>query len=309
MALILVGVLPGWTAAADSEDVPNSRRVDETPAVESGEEPGSTSLADALGGGTPAVTFRYRYEFVSDKTFALDAHASTLRTTLGYETAPYRGVSLLLEAENVRPIGNDLYDNLGSAHRNNGRFDRPVVAGPGPDANQPGRVAIGDRRGHTRHARSAGDSARRPAVRRPVGWRQNQQSFDAARIETDVLPRGRFNYALVRNAHRITGAIDPLTGHLLHASFGTRGASALIVYAHALDYERDRHRSTATVGAELTGQRSIGDTAFFVYEVEAARQRGSFRQPDVGGSRLRACHSGCGVSRRHSPRRLGTPRR
>ena len=31
---------------------------------------------------------------------------------------------------------------------------------------------------------------------------------------TDVLPRGRFNYALVRNAHRVTGAVDPLTGHL-----------------------------------------------------------------------------------------------
>ena len=30
-----------------------------------------------------------------------------------------------------------------------------------------------------------------------------------ARVETDALPRGRFNYALVRNAHRITGAVDP----------------------------------------------------------------------------------------------------
>ena len=308
MALILVGVLPGWTAAADSEGGPNSRRVDEMPAVESGEEPGSTSLADALGGGTPAVTFRYRYEFVSDETFALDAHASTLRTTLGYETAPYRGVSLLLEAENVRPIGNDLYDNLGSAHRHNGRFDRPVVADPG--LTQINQAAL----------RLATDGGTLVTLGRqeillddqrfvgPVGWRQNQQSFDAARIETDVLPRGRFNYALVRNAHRITGAIDPLTGHLLHASFGTRGAGALIVYAHALDYERDRHRSTATVGAEITGQRSIGDAAFLVYEVEAARQREAFDNPtsvEAGYAHVTAGAGYRGVTVRAGWERLG----
>ena len=42
-----------------------------------------------------------------------------------------RGFSLQLEAENVRPVGNDLYDNRGAAYRHNGRFDRPAVADPG----------------------------------------------------------------------------------------------------------------------------------------------------------------------------------
>ena len=307
-ALLLAVVSPGSTAAADSEDTPSSRRVDETPAVDSGEEPGSTSLADALRDGTPAVTFRYRYEFVSDDTFALDAHASTLRTTLGYETAPYRGVSLLLEAENVRPVGNDLYDNRGSAHRHNGRFDRPVVADPG--VTQINQAAL----------RLATDGGTLVTLGRqeillddqrfvgPVGWRQNQQSFDAARIETDALPRGRFNYALVLNAHRITGAIDPLTGHLLHASFGTRGADALIVYAHALDYERDRRRSTATVGAEVTGRRSLGDRGFLVYEVEAARQGDAFDNPasvDAGYVHVAAGAGYRGVTLRAGWERLG----
>ncbi len=64
-------------------------------------------------------------------TFEFDAHASTLRTTVGYETSPYRGLSLQLEAENVRPVGDDLYDNRGAAHRHNERPERPVLADPG----------------------------------------------------------------------------------------------------------------------------------------------------------------------------------
>ena len=245
---------------------------------------------------------------VSDETFALDAHASTLRTTLGYKTAAYRGVSLLLDAENVRPVGNDLYDNLGSAHRHNGRFDRPVVADPGlTQINQAAlrwatdggtRVTLGRQEILLEDQRFVG----------AVGWRQNHQSFDAARIETDALPRGRFNYALVRNAHRITGAVDPLTGHLLHASFGTRGVGALIVYAHALDYERDRHRSTATVGAEVTGRRSLGDRAFVVYELEAARQGDAFDNPasvDAGYVHVAAGAGYRGVTLRAGWERLG----
>ena len=308
IALFLAVVSPWATAAADSEDTPNSRRVDETPRAESDEEAEGLSLADALSDGTPAVTFRYRYEFVNDETFALDAHASTLRTTLGYETAPYRGVSLLLEAENVRPVGNDLYDNRGAAHRHNGRFDRPVVADPG--LTQINQAAL----------RLATDGGTLVTLGRQevllddqrfvgaVGWRQNHQSFDAARVETDALPRGRFNYALVRNAHRIIGAVDPLTGHLLHASFGTRGVGALIVYAHALDYERDTRRSTATVGVEVTGRRSLGDMAFLVYEVEAARQADAFDNPasvDAGYVHVAAGAGYRGVTLRAGWERLG----
>ena len=111
---------------------------------------------------------------------------------------------------------------------------------------------------------------------------------------TDVLPRGRFNYALVRNAHRVTGAVDPLTGHLLHASFGARGAGSLILYGHALDYERDRHRSTVTVGVEVTGQRPVGDAGSVTYEVEAARQGDAFGNPTTIEARYVHLAAGAG---------------
>ncbi len=308
MLAVAIGFGPSTAAADVADDDPHSRHADEGRPVESGKEDASLSLAAALGDGTASVTVRHRYEFVTDKAFALDAHASTLRTTLGYETAPYRGFSMLLEAENVRPVGDDLYDNTGAAHRRNERFDRPVVADPGLTqvnqaalrfaANEGTFMTLGRQEIQLDDQRFVG----------AVGWRQNHQSFDAARIVTDALPGGRFNYALVRNAHRITGAVDPLTGHLSHASFGIRGTGALIVYAHALDYERDKRRSTTTVGAEATGRRSVGAAWFVVYEVEAARQADAFDNPmsvDAGYVHVAAGGGYRGVTVRGGWERLG----
>ena len=190
---IAVALAPTTVAADSKEEEKGGRRGND-----------GQSLAAALRSGSASVTWRYRYEFVEDMAFDRNAHASTLRTTVGYETSPYRGFTLQLEAENVRPIGSDLYDNRGAAHRHNGRLDRPVVADPG--LTQVNQAAL-------RFAASGGtavtlgrqeillDDQRFVGA---VGWRQNHQSFDAARVVTDA--RGRLNYALVRNAHRITGA-------------------------------------------------------------------------------------------------------
>ncbi len=48
------------------------------------------SLLDALTKGKPELSFRYRYENVEDDALEEAAHASTLRTALGYRTLPYR---------------------------------------------------------------------------------------------------------------------------------------------------------------------------------------------------------------------------
>ena len=106
----------------------------------------------------------------------------------------------------------------------------------------------------------------------------------------------------------MTGAVDPLTGHLLHASFGARGTGAVILYTHALDYERQRHRSSTTFGVEITGTRPLSVHTALSYEVEAARQRGTFGNPTrleagylhlAGGGRYR------GITVRGGWERLG----
>ena len=71
------------------------------------------------------LNFKYRVEHTEQDTFAKDAVASTLRTTLGYKTGEIYGFSGNLEVMNVSKVGNDLYNDT-----KNGVSDRPKVADP-----------------------------------------------------------------------------------------------------------------------------------------------------------------------------------
>ena len=78
------------------------------------------------------LDFRYKYEFVDQDGFANDAHASTLRTRLAYESPYFANFGFLIEFDDVRPVGNDLYNST-----RNGNTNRPVVADPeGNEVNQ-----------------------------------------------------------------------------------------------------------------------------------------------------------------------------
>ena len=310
MGIAAIGV--AWalsaTVVADDHGQAQDRRVAASRPSDAGNQEGGATLMEALRSGTAAVALRYRYKFVADDAFVPDAHASTLRTTLGYETAPFHGLSVHLEAENVRPIGADLYDNRGAAHRNNERYERPGVVDPGlTQLNQASLrfapadgtlVTVGRQEIRLDDERFVG----------AVGWRQNHQSFDAVRVATDTLPRGPLNYALVRNAHRVTGAVDPLTGHLLHAAFrGPRHGSADRLCArprlrarHApVDGDRRRRVRGATADRR-------GGAAPVRGGAGASGRR--LRQSDGGRRRVRASGRGWPVPWSHGPGGLGAPR-
>ncbi len=85
-----------------------------------------------LSDGTLDLSFRYRYEFVDQNGFAKDAIASTLRTRLAYRSPYFANLQFLIEFDDVRAIGNDLYNST-----RNGNTNRPVVADPeGTEVNQ-----------------------------------------------------------------------------------------------------------------------------------------------------------------------------
>ena len=76
-----------------------------------GEEP--ESLLDAIAGGTPKVDVRLRYEH-AEADGQDESDALTVRTRLGYATAPYKGVSAMVELEDVSSLtGDDDYNQAG----------------------------------------------------------------------------------------------------------------------------------------------------------------------------------------------------
>ena len=103
-------------------------------AAEKEEDATDGNFVEALKQGKFKVALRYRYETVADDNpvfMGRDGDASTLRSTIGYTSAAYRGFRARIELEDVTDIGMaDDHNNLGAGSLANAVTDRPVVADP-----------------------------------------------------------------------------------------------------------------------------------------------------------------------------------
>ena len=159
--------------------------------------------------GKPTVNLRLRWE-IADFTGGPPSESSaiTLRTAIGYGTAPFYGLSGYAEFENVAALQENYFNGVGA---NNGR--ETVIADPeGSEVNQaygkfdfsviPGlegtktSVTVGRQNVVFDDARFIGN----------VLWRQNYQTYDAVRFDTDLFVENlKFSYLYVYNVYRIFG--------------------------------------------------------------------------------------------------------
>jgi len=237
------------------------------------------SLSQALAEGTPSLSIRLRLETVDQDGFDEDATAVTMRTALGYETLPLRGWQGFLELENVNDFGEAYNSTV------NGTTDRPVIADPeSTETNQAWirktfertSVTAGRQRLVLDNARFIGD----------VGWRQNQQTFDAVTVRHAVGEDLDLLYGWIRNANRIFSDESPLgdarqQSHVLHAEYALGRGHELVGYWYYLDFDRDSGlaaASTSTVGTRLTGEPD-GAGPVSRYALEFAQQRDAAANP------------------------------
>ena len=136
---------------------------------------GSDTLVDAVFGGEAHLNLRLRAEIV-DATSLEGAQAYTERLRAGYGSKPFNGFSFSFDFEDIRTADDDLY-NASGIH---GDPAKVVVADPeGTELNQgylkfqdpDQRLTLmgGRQRIILNDARFVGN----------VGWRQNEQTFDA----------------------------------------------------------------------------------------------------------------------------------
>jgi len=229
---------------------------------------------DALLGGKVQLSLRYRTEFVDQDSFADDAWASTLRTLLGYETAPWHGFTAMLEFENVTAIGDDNYNST-----TNGELTRPVVADPeGTEVNQVWlqRTFWEDVTARLGRQRITLDNHRFIGN---VGWRQNEQTYDAFTLTKTFEGGPKLFYGFLDNVNRVFGEESPIgdgpmESHLLNASYDIERVGKLTGYWYLIDLDRssESQLSTSTFGARLAGEVGLSDDVDLLYVLEAARQ-------------------------------------
>lgn len=215
----------------------------------------SDAFKTIITDSTTKVDFRYRFEGVDQDGIDKDAKANTLRSRINWTSGSIGNVTATLEFDDVRAIGSEHYNST-----SNGHTEYPAVADPeGTEVNQAylkykngGFAATGGRqRINLDDQRFVGG----------VGWRQNEQTFDAGRLQynNDIFTA---DYSYTNNINRIFGPEGDkanLKGdiHLINGSVNFTQNHKLTAFGYGLDFDKAVALSSNTYGLRYSGDLKV----------------------------------------------------
>ena len=230
------------------------------------------NLSDAIKNGEAHLSLRLRYEDVDQsKPADLQGDALTLRTRLNYKTAAFHGFTTFLEVDDVSALDDDGYNST-----TNGRLGKAVIADPeGTEVNQAWlqyvngdtKVRYGRQRINLDNQRFIGS----------VGFRQNEQTFNAFSINNQSLSDTTLFYARINEVKRIFGEDSAKGSHnnstdLFNAKYSGLSVGDITAYAYLIDNKDAPRFSTDTVGLRFAGVCSENIVS---YALEYAHQKDS----------------------------------
>lgn len=216
-------------------------------------------IGKALSEGDVALNLRYRYEYVDQDGKPEDADASTLKSRLTLKSAVVGGFMGLVEVDNLSYIGSERFNNT-----ENGKTKYPVVADPDyTEINQlffsyafddKHKTTIGRQRINHSDQRFMGG----------VAWRQNEQTFDAVRIQSSPIDKLNIDYSYIWRVNRIfgpNGDDNNFTGdkHIALAAYQFNAQHTLSGFAYLLDMNESPALSSSTYGLEYKGGFTVSD--------------------------------------------------
>lgn len=230
---------------------------------------------DFLREGHANLDLRYRLEDVSQDGLAQDATANTLRLRLDLASGKVAGFSALVEGDHVFAIGSEHYNDT-----RNGETAYPIVADPeGTDLNQAWLQYEAARGTVVRAGRQriTFDDERFVG---PVGWRQNEQTFDSLRLDTKAIPRTSITYAYVDRVQRVFGPDDGAPpeallsdSHLLNVKLSPLPVGTLTFYGYFLDFANAPQLSSDTMGLRDDGDHAFSERWKLGWTLEYAQQK------------------------------------
>ena len=198
---------------------------------------------------------RVRYETVDQGNLPRRADALTARLRLGGELK-YKIVSLLVEGEGTAALVDDYNDTLAF----NGAEPFPIVADPeNLELNRAQISVMKDGTGVTvGRQRINLDNQRFVGA---VGWRQNEQTFDAVRGQAKIgQVKLDATYAISqRTIFGVDSASEHFDGDLVLLNAAYDGARVDVsAFSYLLDYDARPAFSTGTFGVLLLGNAPLG---------------------------------------------------
>ncbi|WP_295717092.1 alginate export family protein [uncultured Halovibrio sp.] len=255
--------------------------------------PASQAVADpvteAIKDGEVSLSARYRYEFVNQDSVPNDAHASTLKTKLGYRTGSVSGFSGFLQAESVTAVGSE-------------NFSSPTNGVPSPSSTSPNRhPVVADpteteiNQAYIRYQGLADTDIKygrqlftldNHRFIGHVAWRQNEQTYDAATVVNQSLEDTTLTAGYIYNVNRlVSGAAGPrgddaMQTGVFNARYDGLAAGSLTAYSYLLDYDNLDTASTSSYGLRFTGDTEVSDSVKALYTLEYAQQSDYADNPD-----------------------------
>lgn len=221
-------------------------------------------LTEFLAAGKFDLNARLRYEFAEVDGFS-DSNAVTVRTRIGYTTGVMQGLQAAIQLENNSPLDYTDYNAAGL----NGQGTKSVIADPrDTELNQAWlaydfshfdegldlAAKVGRQRIILDDARFVGN----------VGWRQLEQTFDAARLDWKPTEDLSATYAYLWQINRIFG---PSSGrdynsqsHLFNVAYTGLDIGKITGFAYLLDLDGATGglaNSSQTYGLRLDGSTPL----------------------------------------------------
>jgi hypothetical protein len=218
--------------------------------------------AESILRGRPIFEVRARYEEVDQVGIARKAQSLSVRTRAGWETAEWNGLKGVIEFEDVRAVGGELYNVAvpGVAGGSlNGKTQYPLINDPEvTEVNRaqitwtPSALAsftVGRQRLQIEDQRFIGS----------VSWRQDEQTFDAA-VANLAYGRWKATYAYVGGVNRVLGQARDWDSDSHVGTLTYSWAEPLRVqgFAYLLDFKNAAASSTATYGVKASGKTWVG---------------------------------------------------
>lgn len=239
------------------------------------------NFGNAIKNGAPELTLRPRYEDAKQQGL-LNSRATTLRTTVGYETADFYHTIAKIEVVDVA--------NFFGVHYNPGVSDlnRPqytLIADPSGAGITEGKISYS---GWTNNLLTLGRQYIQLDNERFVGkndLRQYPQSFDAISFNSTFIPNIDFYYAYVWyvNTNNANGRAQEgrrqLATNLVNVTWDTQKFGKVYGYIYFNDDQAINTNSNITFGARLTSPTNLEDTDNYAYAIEIARQQARFNNP------------------------------
>jgi len=247
-------------------------------------EPPKDPLQQLMDGAKPTIDLRTRYEH-ADRDGLRSSKAYTARLRLGIMTGELDSIPyvskfrIFVEFEDTETTDTNDY-NAAGVH---GPANKTVIADPesrelnrlnaqwtsfGTDFN------AGRQRILHENQRFIGN----------VGWRQNEQTYDAATLTRTLVDDLDLTYSYLWRVNRIFGNdvssssanadFDDTQAHLIQLTYSGIEVAKIRAYGYLLDLENDAtaNNSNNTFGMSVTGKLPVNDDVKLGYRAEYAHQ-------------------------------------